>query len=82
MPISGVLLTCDSDRVEAVRQAVDERPLSEIREVRENNLIVVTDTPTMRADRREVEELEAVAGVIAAHVVFSSVEDLAEKAAV
>jgi nitrate reductase NapAB chaperone NapD len=46
--------------------------------VRGSTLIVVTDTESMRADRREVEALEAIEGVVAAHVVFSNVEDLAE----
>lgn len=80
MPISGVLLTCEPERVAEVSQVVSERAQSEVREVRDSTLIVVTDTKTMRDDRREVEALEAIDGVIAAHVVYSNVEDLAESA--
>ena len=78
MPISGVLLTCDPERLAEVSESVKGRSQSEVREVRGGTLIVVTDTETMRDDRREVEALEAIEGVVAAHVVFSNVEDLAE----
>lgn len=78
MPISGVLLTCEPERLAEVSESVKARVRSEVREVRGDTLIVVTDTESMRADRLEVEALEAIEGVIAAHVVFSSVEDLAE----
>ena len=78
MPISGLLLTCEPERVAEVSESVNGRAQSEVREVRDSTLIVVTDTETMRDDRREVESLEAIDGVIAAHVVFSNVEDLAE----
>lgn len=78
MPISGVLLTCEPERLAEVSESVKGRARSEIREVRGSTLIVVTDTESMRADRREVEALEAIEGVVAAHVVFSNVEDLAE----
>lgn len=80
MPISGVLLTCEPELVAEVRDVVNGRARAEVREVRDNTLIVVTDTETMREDRREVEALDAIEGVIAAHVVFSNVEDLAESA--
>jgi nitrate reductase NapAB chaperone NapD len=78
MPISGLLLTCEPERVAEVSESVNGRARSEVREVRDSTLVVVTDTETMRDDRREVESLEAIDGVIAAHVVFSNVEDLAE----
>ena len=80
MPVSGVLLSCDPARLDEVRRSVDGRPLSEIREVHESALIVVTDTQTLRDDRAEVEALSALDGVIATHVVFSNIEDLAELA--
>ncbi len=78
MPISGVLLTCDPERLAKVTEFIKGRSQSEVREVRGGTLIVVTDTETMRDDRQEVEALEAIEGVVAAHVVFSNVEDLAE----
>ena len=80
MPISGLLLTCEPERVAEVSESVNKRASAEVREVRDSTLIVVTETETMRDDRREVESLEAIAGVIAAHVVFSNVEDLADNA--
>ena len=80
MPISGVLLTCEPERLAEVNRSVNERKQSEVREVLDTTLVVVTDTETMRDDRREVESLEAIDGVIAAHVVFSNVEDLTDGA--
>lgn len=76
MPISGVLLQCDPARLDAVGTAVAARSASEVRDRRENALIVVTDTATLDADRAEVEALTALDGVLAAHVVFSNIEDL------
>ena len=80
MPISGVLLTCEPERLAEVNRSVNERKQSEVREVRDTTLVVVTDTETMRDDRREVESLEAIDGVIAVHVVFSNIEDLTDGA--
>lgn len=76
MPISGVLLQCDPERLTAAVQGVVARTRCEIRERRENALVVVTDTATLDADRAEVEALSAIEGVLAAHVVFSNIEDL------
>jgi len=78
VPISGVLLTCRPELLAGVSKSVHARPWSEVREARGNTLIVVTDTKSLQDDRREVEALEAMEGVVAAHVVFSNVEDLAE----
>ena len=80
MPISGVLLTCRPERVDEVRRSVVARPSSEVREARDAALVVVTDTTTVRQDRAEVEALSTLDGVIAAHVVFSNIEDVAEAA--
>lgn len=79
MPISGVLLSCEPGRLDEVRAAVAGRALSEPRELRGDALVVVTDTSTLDEDRAEVEALTHLDGVVAAHVVFSNVEDLAEK---
>ena len=76
MPISGVLLQCDPKRLSTAVEEVVARSRCEIRERRENALVVVTDTPTLDADRAEVEALSALEGVLAAHVVFSNIEDL------
>jgi len=57
-------------------QGVVARTRCEIRERRENALVVVTDTATLDADRAEVEALSTIEGVLAAHVVFSNIEDL------
>ena len=80
MPISGVLLACYTGRLEAVRAAVNARSLSEPHEAPGNALVVVTDTTTLDEDRAEVDALSRLDGVVAAHVVFSHVEDLAEAA--
>ncbi len=76
MPVSGVLLQCDPARLDAVGTAVAARSASEIRDRHQSALVVVTDTVTLDADRAEVEALTALDGVLAAHVVFSSIEDL------
>ena len=79
MPISGVLLNCRPEHIDDVRRSVETRLLSEIRDVHDGVLIVVTDTTTLKEDRAEVEALSALDGVIAAHVVFSNIEDIAEE---
>lgn len=76
MPISGVLLQCDPERLEAVGASVGSRAASEVRDRRNNALVVVTDTRTLDEDRAEVAALTALDGVLAAHVVFSNIEDL------
>ncbi len=75
MPITGLLLTCESGRLQSVREAVASRPLSEVRETRGAALVVVTDTATIDEDRAEVEALSTLDGVLAAHVVFTNIED-------
>ena len=39
-------------------------------------VVVVTDTSTIEQDREEVRALEALPGVLTAHVVYANVEDL------
>jgi nitrate reductase NapAB chaperone NapD len=82
MPISGVLLNCQPEHIDDVRRSVETRSQSEIREVHDGALIVVTDTTTLKEDRAEVEALSTLDGVIAAHVVFSNIEDISETATV
>jgi nitrate reductase NapAB chaperone NapD len=76
MPVSGVLLQCAPEQLDAVGAAVSLRTAAELRGRKENALIVVTDTDSLDADRAEVEALSSLDGVLAAHVVFSSIEDL------
>ena len=73
-----MLLSCERGRLDAVRAAVESRESSEPRELRGNALVVVTDTATLDEDRAEVEALTRLEGVVAAHVVFSNIADLAE----
>lgn len=80
MPVSGVLLTCREDAVEAVRQAVFARPLLEVRDGAGPMLVVVTDTKSLDDDRAEVDWLATLPGVLSTFVTFSNVEDLAETA--
>ena len=81
MPISRLLLTCEPGRLDEVRRQVVARPHSEARESGGNALIVVTETATLDEDRAEVEALGKVGGVVAVHVVFTNIEDLAAAAA-
>jgi nitrate reductase NapAB chaperone NapD len=78
MPISGILLNCLPAHLRDVQQSIAARSLSEVREVRDGALIVVTDTTTLKEDRAEVEALGALDGVVATHVVFSNIEDIAD----
>ena len=78
MPISGVVLTCHPEQAETVAAAVAARACAEVRAVEDGHLVVVTDTDSLQADRDEVQALESLPGVAAAHVVFCNVEDLAE----
>jgi nitrate reductase NapAB chaperone NapD len=78
MPVSGVLLTCKGESVEAVRRQIDARPLVEMRQVEGSMLVVVTDTATLDEDRREVQWLAGIPGVLSAFVAFCNIEDLAE----
>jgi nitrate reductase NapAB chaperone NapD len=78
MPISGVVLTCHPQQLDAVVREVSSRPGAEVRAVEDGHLVVVTDTDSLRADHDEVQALESLPGVAAAHVVFCNVEDLAE----
>ena len=77
MPISGVVLNCAPDRVDAVRVAVEARPCSEVRERLDSVLVVVTDTATLADDRAEVDALMGIDGVVTSNVVFSNIEDAA-----
>ena len=76
MPITGLLLTCQPDQMEQIERVVDERPKSEVRATRAEQLIVVTDTVDLSEDRCEVEALGNIPGVVAVQVVYCNVEDL------
>ena len=78
MPITGVLVTCREHRANDVRSLISNRPRLEVRNQRENMLVVVTDTPTLAADREEIDWLESLPGVASALVAYTNIEDLAE----
>jgi nitrate reductase NapAB chaperone NapD len=80
MPISGVLLTCRQDGIESVCREIEERPGVEVRKVEGRMVVAVTDTSSLEEDRREVQWLESLSGVLSALVTFTNVEDLAETA--
>ncbi len=78
MPISGIVLSCLPDRLDQVSRSIESRASSEVRERRDDMLVVVTDTPSLEADRDEVDALLRLDGVAASHVVFSNIEDAKE----
>lgn len=69
-------MQCDVHLLDAVRASVSARRGAELREQLDNAFIVVTDTSSLDEDRAEVEALSTLEGVLAAHVVFSNIEDL------
>jgi len=76
VPISSVILSCRPEAVDAVRTMVDARERSEVREQRNNDLVVVTDTVTLEGDRAEMEAISVLPGVVSYCIVFSNVEDV------
>lgn len=80
MPITGVLVTCKEHRANGVHRLITKRPRLEVRNQRGNMLVVVTDTPTLAADRGEIDWLESLPGVASASVTYTNIEDLAETA--
>jgi len=80
MPITGVLVTCREHRASRVRSLITKRPRLEVRNQNGNMLVVVTDTPTLAADREEINWLESLPGVASALVAYTNIEDLAETA--
>ena len=79
MPISGVLLSCKREQVHQIEEQIHLRTHSEVRSIEGGTMVVVTDTESIEQDRREVEALSALPGVLLGHVVFSNVEDIAER---
>lgn len=77
MPISGVLLHCDPEQIRQVQEDIALRPHSEVRAVRDDTLVVVTDTSDLDQDRQEVAALDQLPGVFGTQVVFCNVEDIA-----
>ena len=80
MPITGVLVTCKEHRVNDIRSLICKRPRLEVRNQTGDMLVVVTDTPTLAADREEIEWLASLPGVSSALVTYTNIEDLEEAA--
>lgn len=68
-------MACESGRIEELHRRISAREQSEVRQELSEGLVVVTDTRSSASDRQEVEQLRTLPGVVAAHVVFSNVED-------
>ncbi len=80
MPITGILVTCKERRANDVLSLIRKRPRLEVRNQTGNMLVVVTDTPTLAADREEIDWLESLPGVTSALITYTNIEDLAETA--
>ena len=72
MPISGLVITLDSDESAAQRVSDDIRARSsfELGERQSHRLPAVLETPDRAADKREWEWLNALPGVMHVDVVF------------
>lgn len=79
MPISGILLSCQREKIHIIEDAIRSRPHSEVRSVHGGAVAVVTDTESLEEDRQEVEALGALPGVLLSNIVFTNLEDVAEK---
>lgn len=77
MPVSGVIVTCESGSRERVQDRIDSHPRLEVRDAEGENLIVVTDTASVKQDRAAVEWIGKVPGVVSAYVAFTNMEDVA-----
>lgn len=77
MPVSGVVVVCEPETVDAVRREIAGHPRLEVRDETEAGLIVVTDTESVKQDRQDVDWLDKLDGVTNAYVTFSSMEDVA-----
>lgn len=80
MPVSGVLVTCRENEAAKVRSAIQARSGSEVRGGSGNMLVVVTDTATLAEDRKEIDWLASLPGVVSAMVTYTNLEDLSAKA--
>ncbi len=77
MPISSLVLTCETPVVDAVRSQLEAMQHIEVgRTVSGNRLPVVVDTHTRSQDRQAMRSIETMNGVIHTQVIFADFTDL------
>lgn len=76
MPITGVLITCREGEAVNTRSAIQSRSHSEVMDGKGNMLVVVTDTASLEEDRKEIDWLSSLPGVVSALVAYTNIEDL------
>ena len=75
MPISSLLLDVASGEESAVVELLQALESLEVHQVRQGQIIVVTDTRSLEEDRALTAQVDALPGVVTASVVFSNMED-------
>ena len=77
MPISSLVLEVVPGREREVRDRLQQEPGVEVRYAVAGKLLLVTDTPSLAADRALRSTVTEPAEVLTATVVFSSEEEIA-----
>ena len=75
MPITSLIVTCATDSVPAVAEEIAQMPNVEVTDVRDDTLVIITDTKTGDEDQTTWDALVAIPGVISTDIIYHNFED-------
>ncbi len=75
MPVSGLIVRTRPGVADAVSRACAALSCVEVTHVEDPALVVVTDGATEKEDRRAMEQLQSLEGVVAVELIYHNFED-------
>ena len=78
MPISSMVVRVQPGRGAQVASRIVAVPSANVTDIRDDELVVVTDTASREDDRRIWEEIEGLDNVLSIALVYHNFEDLEE----
>ncbi len=76
MPITSLIISCAPGTSEAVAAEIAEMPYIEVTDVRDDVVIIITDTPDSDRDQETWDSLVAVPDVYASDIIYHNFEDV------
>ncbi len=76
MPITSIIANVNTDSIDAVVQQINELPDATVTDIKDNNLVIVTDTRTRQEDRDIWVKLDNISGVNSLNAIYHNFEDL------
>lgn len=76
MPITSLIVRTTADNIQTVAEKIRRLPGASVSDIKDDSLVVITDTEDRQADKALWDQMEQISGVAAVDVIYHNFEDL------